>query len=255
MSKRLLTILAAGALAMAALAGQTTTHASTTLQQDSQPFRRTVTVIGIGRAAAPPDIARVTVGVDIVNPRLSAALTEANRKTAAIMAALEKAGVAKKDIQTAEFNVFPQQAFGPSGPGPITGYRVINTMRVTVRNLDNTGAVLDAAINAGANSIQGLVFTIEDVKAIEAKARKDAMADAKAKAATLAGEAGAKVGRALTISEATSSGGPVPVFAVASAAEGLGGGASIAPGTQDIVIQVQVTYELAGNSKHHAGYN
>ncbi|MFN4293950.1 MAG: SIMPL domain-containing protein [Thermoflexales bacterium] len=243
MSKHLLTTLAAGALAVAALAGRPT-YANTTLQQNSQPFRRTVTVAGVGRATASPDIARVTVGVDIVNARLSVALTEANRKMAAIMAALEKAGVAKKDIQTAEFNVFPQQAYGPSGPGPITGYRVINTVRVTVRNLDNTGAVLDAAINAGANSIQGLVFTIEDAKAIEEKARKDAMADAKAKATTLAGEAGAKVGRALTISEVTSSGGPAPVFVAAQAAEGFGGGASIAPGTQDVVIQVQVTYEI-----------
>ncbi len=243
MTRRLLTTLAAGALAVTVLASRPT-HAYTALQQDNQPFQRAVTVVGVGRATASPDIARVTVGVDIVNPRLSVALTEANRKTAAIMAALEKAGVAKKDIRTAEFNVFPQQAYGPSGPGPITGYRVINTMRVTVRNLDSTGAVLDAATNAGANTIQGLVFTIEDVKAIEAKARKDAMADAKTKATTLAGEAGAKVGQVLTISEIISSGSPVPVFAAAPAAEGFGGGASIAPGTQDVVIQVQVTYEI-----------
>ncbi|MFC1466976.1 MAG: SIMPL domain-containing protein [Candidatus Brachytrichaceae bacterium NZ_4S206] len=243
MTRRLLTTLAAGALAAAVLAAQPA-RANTALQQDDQPFRRTVTVIGIGRATASPDIARVTLGVDIINPRLSTALTEANRKTAAIMAALEKAGVEKKDIRTAEFNVFPQQSYGPSGPGPITGYRVINTMRVTVRDLDNAGAVLDAAINAGANTIQGLVFTIEDIKAIEAEARKGAMADAKAKAEALAGEADAKVGRVLTISEIVS-GSPMPVFAAAAPmAEGMGGGVSITPGTQDVTIQVQVTYEI-----------
>ncbi|MCS6846558.1 MAG: SIMPL domain-containing protein [Anaerolineae bacterium] len=243
MTKGLLTTLVAGTLAAAILAVRPA-HANTTLQQNNQPFRRTVTVIGVGRATASPDIARVTLGVDIVNPRLSAALTEANRKMAAIMTALEKAGVEKKDIQTAEFNVFPQQSYGPSGPGPITGYRVINTVRVTVRDLDNAGAVLDAAINAGANTIQGLVFTIENVKAIEADARKGAMADAKAKAEALAGEAGAKVGRVLTISEIVSSGGPLPVIAAAPAAEGLGGGVSITPGTQDVTVQVQVSYEI-----------
>ncbi|BCX03555.1 MAG: hypothetical protein KatS3mg053_1493 [Candidatus Roseilinea sp.] len=243
MTRRLLMPLAAGALAAAVLAAQPA-RANTMLQQNDQPFRRTVTVVGVGRATASPDIARVTLGVDIVNLRLSAALTEANRKTAAIMAALEKAGVEKKDIRTAEFNVFPQQSYGPSGPGPITGYRVINTMRVTVRDLDNAGAVLDAAINAGANTIQGLVFTIENVKAIEADAREDAMADAKARAEALASAAGAKVGRVLTISEIVSSSSPMPVFAAAPTGEGLGGGASITPGTQDVTIQVQVTYEI-----------
>lgn len=242
MTKRLLTTLAAGALATVVLAAQPA-RANTTLQQNDQPLRRTVTVVGTGRATASPDIARVTLGVDIVNPRLSTALTEANRKMAAIMAALEKAGLERKDIRTAEFNVFPQQSYGPSGPGPITGYRVINTMRVTVRDLDNAGAVLDAAINAGANTIQGLAFTIESAKAIETEARKDAMADAKAKAEVLAGAAGAKVGRVLTISEIISSG-PMPVFAAAPAAEGMGGGVSITPGTQDVTIQVQVTYEI-----------
>lgn len=243
MSRRSLLTLTAGFLAATTLAIQPV-RASTGLLQENQPFRRTISVVGVGRASASPDIARITLGMDIVNPRLSAALTEVNRKTAAIMAALEKAGVQKKDIRTAEFNVFPQQAYSPSGPGPITGYRVINTMRVTVRDLDNAGAVLDAAINAGANTIQGLVFTIEDVKPIEANARKDAMADARAKAEALANEAGAKVGRVLTISEIIASS-PAPVFqAAVPAAEGMGGGVSIAPGTQDVTVQVQVTYEI-----------
>ncbi len=243
MIRQLLTPLAAGMLSLVVLAGWPA-YTNATLQQNTQPFRRTVTVVGVGRATATPNIAYVTLGVDIINPRLSAALTEANRKAAAIMAALEKAGVAKKDIQTAEFSVFPQQSYDPNGPGAITGYRVINAMRLTVRNLDNAGALLDVATNAGANTIHGLVFTIEDPRGIEEKARKEAMADAKAKAAVLAGEAGAKVRQVLTISEAILSGGPVPVFAAAQSAEGLGKGAPISPGAQDVVIQVQVTYEI-----------
>ncbi|GIV84939.1 MAG: oxidative stress defense protein [Candidatus Roseilinea sp.] len=243
MIRQWLPSLAAGVLSLAVLAGRPA-YSNATLEQNNQPLRRTVTVVGVGRATATPNIAYVTLGVDIINPRLSAALAEANRKAAAIMAALEKAGVAKKDIQTAEFSVFPQQSYEPNGPGAITGYRVINAMRVTVRNLDKAGALLDVATNAGANTVYGLVFTIEDVKAIEEKARRDAMADAKAKATALAGEAGAKVRQVLTISEATLGGGPVPVFAAAQSAEGLGKGAPISPGAQDVVIQVQVTYEI-----------
>jgi len=243
MNRSSLLTLTAGFLAVATLAAQPMPANASPPQQD-EPVRRTISVVGIGRANALPDVARVTLGVDVVNPRLGAALTEVNRKTAAVMAALEKAGVQKKDIQTVEFNVLPQQAYGPSGPGPITGYRVINAMRVTVRDLNNAGAVLDAAIGAGANNVQGLVFTVEDVRPVEASARRQAMADARAKANVLASEAGAKVGRVLTISEFIA-GGPTPVFyAAPQTTEGMGGSVSIAPGTHDITVQVQVTYEI-----------
>jgi len=243
MNRGSLLSLTAGFLAAAVLMTQPA-PASAGLRQEDQPFRRTISVVGIGRASASPDVVRVTLGVDVVNSRLSAALTEVNRKAAAIIAALEKAGVQRKDIQTAEFSVLPQQSYGPSGPGPITGYRVTNAVRVTVRDLNNAGAVVDAAISAGANNVQGLVFTIEDIRPIEASARKEAMADARAKARVLAGEAGARVGRVLTISE-FSTGGPPPVFhAAPQAVEAMGGGVSIAPGTQEVTVQVQVTYEI-----------
>jgi hypothetical protein len=247
MKTKALTLFAAGAVLVAGVLTQPllTASANTRPAQTPAPDRRTITVIGIGRASATPDIARVTLGMDVVNAKLSTALTEVNKKTADIMAALEEAGVAKQDIRTAEFNVIPQQSYGPNGPGPITGYRVINTVRVTVRDLAQAGAVLDAAVNAGANTIQGLTFTIEDMKPIETEARKGAMADAKAKAEELAAEAGATVGQVLTISEIIS-GGPIPLMQMnAPAADAMGGGGvSIAPGMQDVSVQVQVVYEI-----------
>lgn len=244
MNKQAWLLLAAGAFAAASLAVRPALAGSNP-QQGDQPLRRTVTVVGSGRASASPDIARVTLGVDVVNARLSVALSEVNKKTADIMAALKKAGVEEKNIRTADFNVIPQQAYGPSGPGPITGYRVINTMRVTLRDLSKAGSVLDAAVGAGANTIQGLTFTIEDIKPVEANARRDAMADAKAKAEALAQEAGASVRRVLTISEIVTGGPiPIPLLATAATVEGMGGGVSISPGTQEVNVQVQATYEI-----------
>jgi hypothetical protein len=247
MKTKALTLFAAGAVLVAGVLTQPllTASANTRPAQTPAPDRRTITVIGIGRASATPDIARVTLGMDVVNAKLSTALTEVNKKTADIMAALEKAGVDKQDIRTAEFNVIPQQAYGPNGPGPITGYRVINTVRVTVRDMAQAGAVLDAAVNAGANTIQNLTFTIEDMTPTETAARKNAMTNAKAKAEELAAEAGATVGQVLTISEVIS-GGPIPLMQMnAPAAEAIGGGGvSIAPGMQDVNIQVQVVYEI-----------
>lgn len=244
MSRRFVTILAIGALA-AALTTAQLARANTTLQQNEQPFRRTITVVGNGRATATPDIARVTVGVDAVNSRLNAALAEVNRKSAAVMAALEKAGVAKRDIRTIDFSVFPQQPFDRSGPSSIASYRVINAVQVTVRNTDNVGTILDAAISAGANTVYGLTFTVEDIRAIEAQARRGAMADAKSKAEALASAIGAKVGRVLTINENVS-GGQTPFFAAPSLAlDAAGSGnVSVAPGSRDIIVQVQVVYEI-----------
>jgi uncharacterized protein YggE len=209
----------------------------------AEPARRTITVVGIGRASATPDIARVTVGVDVVNASLSRALTEVNTKTSAVIAQLKKQGIEDKDIRTVDFNVFPQQAYGPNGPGPITGYRVSNSVRVTIRELDKAGAILEQAVNAGANTVQGLTFTIEDARPVETEARVSAIQDARFKADALAQEAGATVGQVVNISEVTM-GGPIPLNQPAAMDGRGGGGVDIAPGMQDVSIQVQVTYEL-----------
>lgn len=206
--------------------------------------RRTITVVGEGRSSATPDIARVTMGVDVVNPSLSKALTEVNRKTSDVIALLKKQGIAEKDIRTLDFNVFPQQSYGPSGPGPITGYRVSNSVRVTIRDLDKAGAILEEAVNAGANTVQGLTFTIDDPKPVETEARVSAIQDARFKADALAQEAGATVGQVLNITE-VQAGGPIPINQPAAMQAGSGGGGvEIAPGMQDVTVQVQVTYEL-----------
>lgn len=210
----------------------------------AEPLRRTITVVGIGRASATPDIARVTVGVDVVNASLSKALTEVNTKTSAVIAQLKKQGIEDKDIRTVDFNVFPQQAYGPNGPGPITGYRVSNSVRVTIRDLDKAGSILEQAVNAGANTVQGLTFTIDDPKPVETEARVSAIQDARFKADALAQEAGATVGQVINISE-VQMGGPFPLNQPAAmSAQGGGGGVEIAPGMQDVSVQVQVTYEL-----------
>ncbi len=210
----------------------------------AQPSRRTITVVGIGRASATPDIVRVTLGVDVVNASLSKALAEVNAKTSAVVALLKKEGIDAKDIRTLDFNIFPQQAYGPNGPGPITGYRVSNSVRVTIRAMDKAGSILEQAVSAGANSVQGLTFTIDDQRPVETEARVNAIQDARFKADTLAQEAGAVVGQVVNISEALSSA-PFPLVQPAPMAmQSGGGGVEIAPGMQDVTVQVQVTYEL-----------
>jgi uncharacterized protein YggE len=231
-----------GILAIAAALISSPVHAQTT----TPAAQRVITVVGIGKASAIPNIARVTLGVDIVNARLNTALSEVNKKTSDVIAALKKAGIDDKDIRTLEFNVFPQQAYGPNGPGPITGYRVANNVRVTIRDLSKVGPVLDAAVTAGANTINNLAFSLDDDSPMQSEARTNAVKDAKFKADTLAKEAGATVGNVISISEVVGAG-AVPMPMMQNAASGVGaggGGVEIAPGLQDISVQVQVTFEI-----------
>jgi uncharacterized protein YggE len=215
-----------------------------TAAQNSEPFRRTITVTGYGQASAVPNVARIVVGVEAINPKLSPALIEVNRKMAAVIAALEKAGVAKRDIRTLEFSVVPERTHNQSGPGPISNYRVSNVVRITVRNIEKSGEILDAALSAGANVVQALSFEVENMKQVEAEARKAAIADAKAKAESLVSAAGAKLGRILTISEFSVGVPPMPMMAFAAADKAAPEGTAIAPGSQEIVIQIQATFEI-----------
>ena len=118
---------------------------------------------------------------------------------------------------------------------------------MTVREIDDAGTVLDDAIDAGGDAIRvsHISFSLDDPEAAMAEAREAAMADAKARAETLAAAAGVSVGRPLSINESGGFFPPVPIFrAEAAVADGAGFDTAIAPGEQDITVTVSVVYEL-----------
>jgi uncharacterized protein YggE len=138
--------------------------ASMPLQQGGYPPSNTITVSGFGEASGAPDIAYVTLGINVVNADVNTAVTEANATTQAIEDALKALGIAEEDIQTAGYNVWPEEQYDPA-TGMATGerrFRVDSTLIITVRDLTQTGAVIEAGLNAGANSVHGLSFGIED---------------------------------------------------------------------------------------------
>jgi uncharacterized protein YggE len=104
------------------------------------------------------------------------------------------------------------------------------------------GDVLDGAVSAGANSVYGVSFEVEDTSKLEASAREKAIADANARAASLAQLAGVSVGQVLTISEVV--GGPGPLVLERAVALGAGGGTPIQPGEFEVNVSVQVTYAI-----------
>ncbi|MGD8821339.1 MAG: SIMPL domain-containing protein [Anaerolineae bacterium] len=207
---------------------------------------QTITVIGQGSASLEPDIARVSVGVETSAETISDAVQDNEAKMQAIMDALEAAGIDAKDIQTTNFSIqldryseaLPRSTDTEAEPAPM--YRVSNMVNVTIRDLEQVGAVLDSVIEAGANAIWGVSFGLDDPQEAEGMARVDAMADAGERAAALAELSGVELGPVMAVSEVVGGGSvPTPVRVEAAAA---GGGVSVSPGEVDVNYQVQVTY-------------
>lgn len=230
-------------------------------------------ITGEGEAKAPPDIARTNVGVEVRAETVEQASADANQRMAALIAAIKQLGVADRDLRTHSFSIsfepaptqpLPMQQSAPAveaprgkaGAAPATPapapqpvvprgfYRASNMLEVTIRNLDNAGRVLQVATNAGANNVWGLSFEIEDPKALAAKARVDAMTDAKKNAAELAKLAGVELGAIVSISENEGSSAPGPMYQMKAAMADGGGDVPVERGEVVVTHQVVLVYSL-----------
>lgn len=206
------------------------------------PGMRQVTVVGHGEVKGRPDTATVQIGVETEAPTAKEALAQNTAQAQAVQAKLKDLGIADKDITTSNFSIFP--AYGPDGR-QLNGYHVSNTVSVTIRKLDQAGTLLDQVVQAGANSVTGVNFSVDNPQTLLEQARKQAMQDAQAHAAQLAGAGGASVGQVLVITENVGSQ-PVPFLAREAAAPAAAGGAPVPvqPGEQSFTVDVQVTFGL-----------
>jgi uncharacterized protein YggE len=153
-------------------------------------------------------------------------------------------GIAEKDIQTSHYSIYYEREPVPTPrEGPVGeeqgAYRVSSMLQVTVRDVEKAGAVLDAVVEAGANQVYGVTFTVSDRAQWEGQAREKAVADAKARAGELARLTGVELGEVLSVSEVIG-GGTVPMAAFERAV----GGGGIAPGELEFSTQVQVTFAI-----------
>jgi len=211
---------------------------------------RTITVVGSGEATAKPDKAHFYAGVEVTADTVQEATRRNNEVMQAIVAALTDMGVEEKDIQTSNFSVnlirdverFPMPE-SVEGEEEQTRYRVSNMVQVTVWDIEKVSELLDAAINAGANNIWGITFTISETESLESEARAKAMQDARARAEELATLAGVSLGRIVSVSENVTGIPVLPSVAVERAA-GMGGGPAISPGEASVRMRVQVTYAI-----------
>jgi uncharacterized protein YggE len=153
-----------------------------------------------------------------------------------------------KDIQTSGFSVWTERPYGSEGPsGDELLYHVTNQVAVTIRDLETVETVLGSAIEAGANNIYGVTFSLADPSQVESEARKKAVADAQAKAQELATLNDVKLGDVVSVSEVLGGGGRYfagGVREVALAAGLGGGGGPIAPGELELTLQLEIVYTV-----------
>lgn len=204
---------------------------------------RTITVTGSGTASARPDRAHIETGVVSEAETARAALEANTEAMSRVVAALKEQGVAPKDIQTRNFSVRPRyrQSKDNGDPPAIAGYRVVNSVRIAVRDLDRLGAILDKVVTQGSNEIGGIRFSVAEPEALTDKAREAAMADARRKAELYAAAADARLGEVRTIDEQTRGGPPRPLYA-RDAAEAQA--VPIEPGEHSLEVSVSVTWAL-----------
>jgi uncharacterized protein YggE len=210
--------------------------------EERPPF---VTVTGTGSVSAAPDRAQIQAGVVTEAPRAAEAVAATSAAMQKVLAALDAAGIDRKQVQTSRFDVSPVYAdMTPETRGmpAIRGYRASNQVQVEVRDIAKIGGVLDALVGAGANEIGGISFSIADSKPLEDQARKQAVADARRKAELYAAATATTLGRVLAIDE--SGGGPSP-FPARHARMEAAAAPPIAPGELDLAVTVTVTWSLA----------
>jgi uncharacterized protein len=238
-------LLAVGALAGVLVAAVASPALQVRAADDTGATTKVINVTGVGTVKIKPDVADLSVGVQVQRDRADAASIDAANEMDKVIKALKKAGIAEDDIQTTQLSLDPVYDYNNS-PATLTGYSATNIVSVTIRDLATAGTVIDAAVDAGANNVGGLSFRKDDTTAAESQARAQAMTQAKAIADELAKAAGVEITGVVSISE-TSGTVPQPIYFSDAVAGGAMRDAAtpVQAGNIDVTVTVAVVYSIS----------
>ena len=204
-------------------------------------------VTGEGEVTVVPDLAILSLGVEAQANSVAQAQSQASAAMDAVIDKLNSLGVESQDIQTQYFSINPSRKWDPdSGEEELTGYRVTNMVTAKVRQVEDTGVIIDAVAVAGGDYIRinGISFTVDDPAPYQKEAREKALADALQKAEQIAGAAGLDLGEPTYISDSSSYspydiayGIPIPAAESATVS-------SISPGETTVTVIMQVAYGI-----------
>jgi uncharacterized protein len=232
-------------IALAAAGLAVATLSACNKHSPSQPTAnpRQVTVVGSGQVQGVPDTLTADAGIEFTAPDVTAAMNQTNDRQQAVINALVGAGLDRKDISTTTVTLEPQYSTpGPNGTATITGYRATNAIQVKIHPTDAASRMLALIISTGgdATRISSVSYSIADDSQLVKDARARAFNDAKARADQYAQLSGLRLGRVISISEASGpspGGGPLaPPRSMAAV--------PLEPGQQTVGFSVTVVWEL-----------
>ncbi len=203
-----------------------------------------IAVSGQGEVDRAPDMVDIDVGVSVLADTVEEATRTAADRARAVIAALSSSGVTEADISTIDFTIHPEYDYS-GNEQRLTGYRVNNTVRARLRDVDRVGSIVDAVSASGGDHarVSGVRFGIADDTPMKTAARETAWNDAVAKATQLATLAGQRLGPATSITEVVRS--PVvPVRMMADMAMAKESSTPIQPGTTTVSVTLQVEFAL-----------
>ena len=198
-------------------------------------------VVATGEVTRVPDIVRINAGVVTQAPTAVEAIRQNAERMARVRAALRRAGVAERDIQTSSISLQPDYRYAENRPPELTGYRAGNEVNVRFRDIANSGRILDALVAEGANQINGPNLGIDRPEAALDEARTQALANARARAELYARALGMRVRRVLFVSETGAPPSPVPMLRMQAERDSA---TQIVPGEQVLSVSLTVGFEL-----------
>ena len=241
------TFLRAGALSviLAASAAPLAMAQAPSPAADAMFRATTLNLAADGEVKAAPDMASISLGV-MTQARTAQDAMQANaQRMTEVMAALRKAGIAAKDIQTSGLNLNPQYVYEPNAPPRLSGYQASNQVTVTVRDLAGLGRAVDATVGAGANQVNGISFGLANPAAAEDAARLAAVKALQAKADLYAKATGHRIVRLAQLSEGGGYSAPPPMPMVAMARMEKADSTPVSPGELVVRVDISGVYEVA----------
>ena len=241
-------IMASTALVLAAfsLVWLSPREAATAKAQADTPKPSQITVRGSGSISVKPDTLVMTVGASIQDTTVKAAQTQVTAIIDAIEAKLKAAGVAEKDYKTVQYGVEPVMDYGSSpekggaGTPKLIGFRVINMLEVTLRDITKATDLLDQLTTSGVNTIYNISYTLADADSLSKQAYDKAVKDAEERATRLAGLSNMNLGRIISVTEPSAN---QPGILYGEMGKGAAAGGGVFPGQQNLQIDVIVSYE------------
>jgi uncharacterized protein YggE len=221
----------------------------------SQPVQSTIQMIqtqpslnlsATGEVKVAPDMATISFGVVTEAPTAREAMAQNAAQMTQVAAALRRAGLAERDIQTSGLNLQAQYSYQDNQPPKLRGYQATNRVTVNIHDLTKVGGVADAVVAAGVNQIDGIAFGLKDPKAAEDEARRQAVAALQSKASLYAQALGVTLGGIRSLNEG---GGyqppqPMPVMYARAAMADSAGSTPISGGELSVRIDITGVYDI-----------